>query len=194
MKQSQRRRQQRAMQDKVRHFTDEEIREISNRFLAGIPSMGDDTHIENHVPQLCITDGTNHMESIYIDKKKQVELLQTEVARLNATIERQKAEMAVMQARIDELTAENAGLHQAATTNFKNQNHYMDLYHKLVCELYPYALDLGEPVACKGKSQDYIDGYNRSGAATSVSLLEMMQDDKEYICMQCDILFDGVQK
>lgn len=65
-------------------------------------------------------------DDAHIDKKKQCELLQTEVARLNATIERQKAEMVVMQVQINELTAENAGLHQAATTHFRNQNHYQN--------------------------------------------------------------------
>ena len=170
-----------------------------------LESMGDDTHIENHVSPLCVVDfskndsqtdlsikddALNRMESCYIDKKKQVEQLQTEVARLNAVVERLKTENLAMQARIDELTAENAQVHQAATTHFRNQNHYMDLYHKLVCELYPYALDLGERVACKDKPQDYIDGYNRSGAATSASLLEMMQGDEEYIRMQCDMLGD----
>ena len=147
---------------------------------------------KQHCADKCDKQSTlNHIESCYIGKKKQVELLQTEIARLNAIIERQKSELVAMQVKIDELVVENGQLHQAATTNFRNQNHYMDLYHKLVCELYPYALDLGEPVACKDKPQDYIDGYNRSGAATSASLLEMMKDDEEYICMQCDMLFDG---
>ena len=156
-----------------------------------IQSMGDDTHIENHVPQLCIPDGTNRMESLYIDKKKQVELPQTEVARLNATIERQKAEMVVMQVQIDELTAENAGLHQAATTHFRNQNHYMDLYHKLVEQLYPYALDLGEPADVNSDiDKEYVDGYNRARECAHHNLMEMMQGDEEYIRMQCDMLGD----
>ena len=150
-----------------------------------IQSMGDDAHIENHISPLCHVD-----EKTALNNMKQAEPLETEVARLNSIVERLKAENVAMQARIDELTAENAQVHQAATAHFRNQNHYMDLYHKLVCELYPYALDLGEPVACKDKPQDYIDGYNCSGAATSASLLEMMQGDEKYIRMQCDMLGD----
>ena len=144
---------------------------------------------KQHCADKCDKQSTlNHIESCYIGKKKQVELLQTEVARLNAVVERLKTENLAMQARIDELTAENAGLHQAATTHFRNQNYYMDLYHNLVWELYPYALDLAEPVACKDKPQDYIDGYNRSGAATSASLLEMIQGNEGYIKAVCGIL------
>ena len=85
--------------DRVRHATAEEIQ--ASKRLATIQSMGDDAHIENHVSPLCITDSTNHIESCYIGKKKQVELLQTEIARLNAIVERQKAEMVVMQVEID---------------------------------------------------------------------------------------------
>ena len=132
-------------------------------------------------------------DDAHIDKKKQCEPLQTEVARLNATIERQKAEMVVMQVQINELTAENAGLHQAATTHFRNQNHYMDLYHKLVCELYPYALDLGEPADVNSDiDKEYMDGYNRARECAHHNLMQMMKSDEEYICMQCDMLFDGV--
>ena len=131
-------------------------------------------------------------DDAHIDKKKQCEPLQTEVARLNATIERQKAEMVVMQVQINELTAENAGLHQAATTHFRNQNHYMDLYHKLVCELYPYALDLGEPADVNSDiDKEYMDGYNRARECAHHNLMQMMKSDEEYICMQCDMLFDG---
>ena len=130
-------------------------------------------------------------DDAHIDKKKQCEPLQTEVARLNATIERQKAEMVVMQVQINELTAENAGLHQAATTHFRNQNHYMDLYHKLVCELYPYALDLGEPADVNSDiDKEYMDGYNRARECAHHNLMQMMESDEEYICMQCDMLFD----
>ena len=132
-------------------------------------------------------------DDAHIDKKKQCEPLQTEVARLNATIERQKAEMVVMQVQINELTAENAGLHQAATTHFRNQNHYMDLYHKLVCELYPYAIDLEEPVDgdVNITSQEFINGYNRARECAHYNLLEMMESDKEYIRAQCGMLGGG---
>ena len=179
--------------DRVRHATAEEIQ--ASKRLATIQSMGDDAHIENHVSPLCITDSTNHIESCYIDKKKQVELLQTEVARLNQKCERQAAEMVAMQVQIDELTAENGQLHKAATAHFRNQNHYMDLYHGLVEQLYPYALDLGEPTILleSEKSRfpkEYVDGYNRARECVHHTLMEMMQGDEEYICMQCDMLGD----
>ena len=131
-------------------------------------------------------------DDAHIDKKKQCELLQTEVARLNATIERQKAEMVVMQVQINELTAENAGLHQAATTHFRNQNHYMDLYHKLVCELYPYALSLDEPVdSSVNAPKEFINGYDRARECAHYNLLEMMKSNEEYIKSQCGMLGGG---
>ena len=147
---------------------------------------------KQHCADKCDKQSTlNHIESCYIGKKKQVKLLQTEIARLNATIERLKTENLAMQARIDELNTENAGLHQAATTHFRNQNHYMDLYHRLVEQLYPYALDLGEPADVNSDSdKDFIDGYNRARECASESLLEMMQGDEKYIRMQCDMLGD----
>lgn len=54
-------------------------------------------NIENHVSPHCTVDGMSVSEHV------QEKLYQIEIARLNATIERQKAEMVVMQVRIDEL-------------------------------------------------------------------------------------------
>lgn len=65
-----------------------------------IQSMGDDTHIENHISPLCHVD-----EKTALNNMKQAEPLEKEVARLNSIIERQKAEMVAMQVQIDELTA-----------------------------------------------------------------------------------------
>lgn len=79
--------------------------------------MGDDAHIENHISPLCLSDSRKNesqsplsikqdalsrMESCYIEQKKHVELLQTEVTRLNSTVERLKTEKLAMQAEIDE--------------------------------------------------------------------------------------------
>ena len=47
---------------------------------------------------------------------------------------------------IVELKAENKMLHEAAATHLRNQNQFMDLYNRLVEQLYPYALSLDEPV------------------------------------------------
>ena len=78
--------------------------------------MGDDTNIENHISPLCLSDSRKNesqsplsikqdalsrMESCYIEQKKHVELLQTEVTRLNSTVERLKAENVAMQVELD---------------------------------------------------------------------------------------------
>lgn len=78
--------------------------------------MGDDAHIENHISPLCLSDSRKNesqspwsikqdalsrMESCYIEQKKHVELLQTEVTRLNSTVERLKAENVAMQVELD---------------------------------------------------------------------------------------------
>ena len=110
---------------------------------------------------------------------RQVELLQTEVARLNSAVER--------------LKAENKMLHEAAATHLRNQNQFMDLYNRLVEQLYPYAIDLEEPVDgdVNITSQEFINGYNRARECASVNLLEMMESDIEYIRAQCDMLGGG---
>ena len=159
--------------------------------------MVDDAHIENHISPLCLSDSRKNesqsplsikqdalsrMESCYIEQKKHVELLQTEVTRLNSTVER--------------LKAENKMLHEAAATHLRNQNHFMDLYNRLVEQLYPYALDLGEPTIFleSEKSRfptEYRDGYDRARECAHYNLLEMMESDEEYIRMQCDMLGGG---
>ena len=88
---------------------------------------------------------------------------------------------------IERLKAENKMLHKAAATHRRNQKHYMDLYHRLVEQLYPYALDLNEPVDTYS-SKEYTDGYNRARAFIHYDLMEMMESDEEYICVQCDML------
>ena len=157
--------------------------------------MGDDTHIENNISPLCLSDSRKNesqspwsikqdalsrMESCYIEQKKHVELLQTEVTRLNSTVER--------------LKAENKMLHEAAATHLRNQHHFKGLYDALVEQLYPYAIDLEEPVDgdVNITSQEFINGYNRARECAHYNLLEMMKSDEEYICMQCGMLGGAV--
>ena len=152
--------------------------------------MGDDAHIENNISPLCLSDSRKNesqsplsikqdalsrMESCYIEQKKHVELLQTEVTRLNSTVER--------------LKAENKMLHEAAATHLKNQMHFKKLYDALVEQLYPYALDLNEPA--EGCLKEYVDGYNRARECAHYNLLEMMESDVEYIRAQCGMLGGG---
>ena len=80
--------------DRVRHATAEEIQ--ASKRLATIQSMGDDTHIENHVSPLCHVD-----EKTALNNMKQAEPLEKEVARLNSIVERQKSELVAMQIEID---------------------------------------------------------------------------------------------
>lgn len=152
--------------------------------------MGDDAHIENHISPLCLSDSRKNesqsplsikqdalsrMESCYIEQKKHVELLQTEVTRLNSTVER--------------LKAENKMLHEAAATHLKNQMHFKKLYDALVEQLYPYVLDLGEPA--EGCLKEYVDGYNRARECAHYNLLEMLKSNEEYIRAQCGMLGGG---
>ena len=83
-------------------------------------------------------------------------------------IERLKAENVVLQAKVDELQVENKILYQAASTHLKNKMHFKKLYDALVEQLYPYAIDLEEPVDgdVNITSQEFIDGYNRAFMAT----------------------------
>ena len=168
------------------------INETVNRINTN--DMGDDTHIENHISPLCLSDSRKNesqsplsikqdalsrMESCYIEQKKHVERLQTEVTRLNSTVER--------------LKAENKMLHEAAATHLKNQMHFKKLYDALVEQLYPYAIDLEEPVDgdVNITSQEFINGYNRARECAHYNLLEMMESDEEYIRAQCGMLGGG---
>ena len=153
--------------------------------------IGDDAHIENNISPLCLSDSRKNesqsplsikqdalsrMESCYIEQKKHVELLQTEVTRLNSTVER--------------LKVENKILNQAASTHLKNQMHFKKLYDALVEQLYPYALSLDGPVGT-AIGKEYCDGYNRARAFIHYNLLEMMESDVEYIRAQCGMLGGG---
>lgn len=142
--------------------------------------LGDDAHIENHISPLCKTES----QPVLI------------VERDNQIIERLKVENVVLQAKVDELQAENKMLHEAAATHLRNQNHFMDLYNRLVEQLYPYVLDLGEPTIFleSEKSRfpkEYRDGYDRARECVHYNLLEMMESDVEYIRAQCDMLGGG---
>ena len=135
--------------------------------------MGDDAHIENNISPKCKTES----QSVLILESG------------NQVIERLKVENVVLQARIDELESENEMLHQAAATHLRNQHHYYDLYHNLISQLYPYAVELAE----HADGSDYIgknyrNGYNRAHECASVNLLEMMESDIEYIKSYCGVL------
>lgn len=138
--------------------------------------MGDDTHIENHISPLCKTTS------------QPVLIVESD----NQLIERLKAENVVLQAKVDELQAENKILNQAAATHLRNQNHFMDLYNRLVEQLYPYAIDLEDHVdGGVNTPKEYVDGYNRARECVHYNLLEMMESDEEYIRAQCDMLGGG---
>ena len=132
--------------------------------------MVDDTHIENHISPLCKTES----QPVLI------------VERDNQIIERLKVENVVLQ-------AENKILNQAASTHLKNQMHFKKLYDALVEQLYPYALDLGEPVDgdVNITPPEFTNGYNLARECAHYNLLEMMESDVEYIRAQCDMLGGG---
>ena len=90
---------------------------------------------------------------------------------------------------VDDAHIENKMLHEAASTHLKNQMHFKKLYDALVEQLYPYALDLNEPI--DGYPKEYVDGYNRARECVHYNLLEMMESDEEYIRAQCDMLGGG---
>ena len=139
--------------------------------------MGDDTHIENHISPLCKTES----QPVLI------------VERDNQIIERLKVENVVLQAKVDELQAENKILNQAASTHLKNQMHFKKLYDALVEQLYPYAIDLEEPVDgdMNITPQEFINGYNRARECAHYNLLEMVKSNEEYIRAQCGMLGGG---
>ena len=110
----------------------------------------------------------------------------------NQLIERLKAENVVLQAKVDELQAENKILNQAASTHLKNQMHFKKLYDALVEQLYPYALSLDEPVdSSVNAPKEFINGYDRARECAHYNLLEMMKSNEEYIRAQCDMLGGG---
>lgn len=125
--------------------------------------MGDDTHIENHISPLCKTES---QPVLILESDNQV---------------------------IGCLKAENKMLHEAASTHLKNQMHFKKLYDALVEQLYPYAIDLEEPVDgdVNITSQEYVDGYNRARECAHYNLLEMMKSNEEYIKSQCGMLGEG---
>ena len=138
--------------------------------------MGDDAHIENHISPNC---KTTSQKVLVLESDKQI-------------IERLKVENVVLQAKVDELQAENKISNQAASTHLKNQMHFKKLYDALVEQLYPYAFDLEEPVdGDVNTPKEYMDGYNRAREIAHYNLLEMMESDVEYICAQCDMLGGG---
>ena len=110
----------------------------------------------------------------------------------NKCFESKKGDCAILQAKIDELTSENKILKQTASTHLKNQMHFKGLYDALVEQLYPYAIDLEEPVDgdVNITPQEYMDGYNRARECVHYSLLEIMKSNEEYIRTQCGMLVD----
>ena len=148
------------------------INETVNR---GVYSMHRTEHRMDHIVDLNDMGDDSHIES-----------------HVSPIIERLKAENVAMQARIDELESENKILHEAAATHLRNQNHFMDLYNRLVEQLYPYAIDLEDHVdGDVNTPKEYMDGYNCARECVHYNLLEMMESDEEYICVQCDMLGGG---
>ena len=85
--------------DFLRHATIQEIQaghRINLSNSTPLESMGDDSHIENHISPLCHVD-----EKTALNNMKQAEPLEKEVARLNSIVERQKSELVAMQIEID---------------------------------------------------------------------------------------------
>ena len=125
--------------------------------------MVDDAHIENHISPLCKTES---QPALILERDNQI---------------------------IERLKAENKMLHEAASTHLKNQMHFKKLYDALVEQLYPYAIDLEEPVDgdVNITSQEFINGYNRARECAHYNLLEMMESDEEYIRAQCGMLGGG---
>ena len=119
--------------------------------------MGDDAHIENHISPLCKTES---QPVLIVERDNQI---------------------------IERLKAENKMLHEAAAKHLRNQNHFKGLYDALVEQLYPYAINLEDPVDTSS-SKEYSDGYNRARECVHYNLLEMMESDVEYIRAQCGML------
>lgn len=138
--------------------------------------MGDDAHIGNNISPKCKTES----QPVFILESG------------NQIIERLKVENVVLQAKVDELQAENKILNQAASTHLKNQMHFKKLYDALVEQLYPYALSLDEPVdSSVNAPKEFINGYDRARECAHYNLLEMMKSNEEYIKSQCGMLGGG---
>ena len=138
----------------------------------------------------CLINETVH-RGVYLlhrTESQPVSILESD----NQLIERLKAENVVLQAKVDELQVENKILNQAASTHLKNQMHFKKLYDALVEQLYPYAIDLEEPVdSSVNAPKEFINGYDRARECAHYNLLEMMESDEEYIRAQCDMLGGG---
>lgn len=105
-------------------------------------------------------------------------------------LERLKTENLAMQARIDELEAENAKLHRMATGHLDGKTSALELYHNLVEQLYPYAMGLRD-YECPPTDvlpPEFLSGYNRACECIAENLLEMMQPNEEYIRMICEMV------
>lgn len=130
--------------------------------------MGDDAHIENHISPLCVSKSSENESQDYLAIKTDAQI-------------------------IAELKVENKKLHVAAATHLRNQHHFKGLYDALVEQLYPYAIDLEDPVDgdVNITPPEFTNGYNRARECVHYNLLEMMESDVEYIRMQCDMLGGG---
>ena len=138
----------------------------------------------------CLINETVHrgVYLIHRTESQPVSILESD----NQLIERLKAENVVLQAKVDELQAENKILNQAAATHLRNQHHFKGLYDALVEQLYPYAIDLEDPVdGGVNTPKEYVDGYNRARECAHYNLLEMLKSNEEYIRAQCGMLCGG---
>ena len=122
-------------------------------------NLTEQSNIENHISPLCKTES---QPVLIVERDNQI---------------------------IERLKVENKMLHEAAATHLRNQNHFMDLYNRLVEQLYPYAIDLEDTVdGDVNIPKEYVDGYNRARECAHYNLLEMMESDVEYIKAQCGML------
>ena len=160
--------------------------------------LGDDAHIENHISPLCkqnlFGDANDMVDSERLQQWKNniPKFAGFRASNLSKNESQDYLAIKTDAQIIAELKAENKILNQAAATHRRNQKHYMDLYHRLIEQLYPYAIDLEDPVdGDVNTPKEYMDGYNRARECVHCNLLEMMESDEEYIRMQCDMLGGG---
>jgi len=191
--------------DFLRHATDEEIaagRRIEHVVESDDMIMGDDAHIENHISPLCkknlFGDANDMVDSERLQQWKNNIPKFAGFRASNLSKNKSQDYLAIKTDAqiIAELKAENKMLHEAATTHRRNQKHFMDLYNRLIEQLYPYALDLEDPTIFleSEKSRipkEYRDGYDRARECAHYNLLEMMESDVEYIKAQCGMLGGG---